>query len=166
MFAGVRRDISFWKKGAIMQSRTEEGPHNLPGTPAEGYRVVADIVATNTLQFNPTDNAMDVAIDIVSSHDGGGPVVGSENEFLGFINEGDVIRALEGGVDLQRSTAQDIMNSAFVAVTDDTALTSVAHMFEMGLRVLPVVKDGKVTRSVTRHDYLRARLGVGPGIEE
>lgn len=149
-----------------MQSRTEEGPNNLPGTPAEGYRVVADIVATNTLQFNPTDNAMDVAIDIISSHSGGGPVVGSENEFLGFISEGDLIRALEGGIDLQRATAQDIMNSAFVAVTEDTELTSVARMFEMGLRILPVVKDGKVTHSVTRHDYLRARLGIGPGIEE
>jgi len=149
-----------------MTSRIEEGPKNLPGTPAEGYRVVADIVATNMLQFNPTDNAMDVAIDIVSSHSGGGPVAGAQNEFLGFINEGDVIRALEGGVDLQRATAQDIMNTTFIGVTDDTTLASVARMFEMGFRILPVVKDGKVTRSVTRHDYLRARLGIGPGIEE
>ena len=97
-----------------MQNGTEEGASNLPGTPAEGYRVVADIVSTNMLQFNPTDNAMDVAIEIVSSHSGGGPVVGSENEFLGFISDGDVIRALERGVDLQGATAQEIMNSAFI----------------------------------------------------
>lgn len=148
-----------------MQIRTEGGA-NLPGTPADGYRVVADIVATNMLQFNPADNAMDVAIDIVASHSGGGPVVGSQNEFLGFINEGDVIRALEGGLDLQGATAKDIMNTAFIGVTDDTTLTSVARMFEMGFRILPVVKDGIVTRSVTRHDYLRARLGIGPGIDE
>ena len=148
-----------------MQIRTDERT-NLPGTPAAGYRVVADIVATNMLQFAATDNAMDVAIDIVASHSGGGPVVGTQNEFLGFIDEGDVIRALEGGVDLQRSTAQDIMNTAFIGVTDDTQLSSVARMFGMGFRILPVVKDGKVTRSVTRHDYLRARLGIGPGIDE
>jgi CBS domain-containing protein len=148
-----------------MQIRTDERT-NLPGTPAEGYRVVADIVATNMLQFAATDNAMDVAIDIVASHSGGGPVVGTQNEFLGFINEGDVIRALEGGIDLQRSTAQDIMNTAFIGVTDETKLSSVARMFEMGFRILPVVKDGKVTKSVTRHDYLRARLGIGPGIDE
>ncbi|MEP6957147.1 MAG: hypothetical protein ABI980_00325 [Nitrospirota bacterium] len=86
-----------------MQIRTDERT-NLPGTPAEGYRVVADIVATNMLQFAATDNAMDVAIDIVASHSGGGPVVGTQNEFLGFINEGDVIRALEGG---NRLTAFD-----------------------------------------------------------
>ena len=148
-----------------MQIRTDERT-NLPGTPAGGYRVVADIVATNMLQFAATDNAMDVAIDIVASHSGGGPVVGTQHEFLGFINEGDIIRALEGGIDLQHSTTQDIMNTAFIGVTDDTKLSSVARMFEMGFRILPVVKDGKVTRSVTRHDYLRARLGIGPGIDE
>ena len=128
--------------------------------------MVADIVATNMLQFNPTDNAMDVAIEMVTSHSDGGPVVGSENEFLGFISEGDVIRALEGGVNLQGATAQDIMNSTFIGVTEDATLSPVARMFEMGFSILPVVKNGKVPRSVTRHDYLRARLGIGPGIDE
>jgi hypothetical protein len=39
-------------------------------------------------------------------------------------------------------------------------------MFEMGFRILPVIQDGKVTRSITRHDLLRARLGLGPSIDE
>jgi hypothetical protein len=30
---------------------------------------------------------------------------------------------------------------------------------------LPVEKDGKVAYSVTRHDLLRARIGIGPDIE-
>lgn len=149
-----------------MEIRTNERSKNLPGTPAGGYRLVGDIVATNMLRFSPTDNAMDVAIEILSSHSGGGPVAGLENEFLGFIDEGDVIRALERGVDLQRVAAEDIMNTVFIGVTEDAPLTSVARMFEMGFRILPVVKDGKVTRSVTRHDFLRARLGIGPGIDE
>lgn len=150
----------------MMHIRTESQSQNLPGTPAGGYRVVGEIVATNMLRFSPGDNAMDVAIEILSSHSGGGPVAGLENEFLGFVDEGDIIRALERGVDLQRATAEDIMNTAFVGVTEDSTLTSVARMFEMGFRILPVVKDGKVTRSVTRHDFLRARLGIGPGIDE
>ena len=37
---------------------------------------------------------------------------------------------------------------------------------EMGFQILPVVQDGKVTRSITRHDLLRAVLGIGPTIEE
>ena len=145
---------------------TDERSINLPGTPVGGYRVVGDIVATNMLRFTPTDNAMDVAIEIVSSHSGGGPVAGADNEFLGFIDEGDVIRALERGIDLQRVTAHDIMNTAFIGVTDEATLASVARMFEMGFRIIPVVKDGKVMRSITRHDFLRARLGIGPGIDE
>lgn len=139
---------------------------DVPGTPAGGYHRVADIVATNSLQFKPEDNALDVAIEIVSTHAGGGPVVGTSAEFLGFVNEGDIIRALERGMDLKQSTARDIMNTSFIGVTEDTPLTSVADMFQMGFRILPVVQEGKVVRSITRHDLLRAKLGIGPSIEE
>ena len=44
---------------------------NAPGTPAGGYKLVSDIVATNSRQFKPTESAMDVAIDMVSSGAGG-----------------------------------------------------------------------------------------------
>ncbi len=44
---------------------------NVPGTPAGGYRFVSDIMATNSRQFKPTESAMDVAIDMVSSGAGG-----------------------------------------------------------------------------------------------
>ena len=66
----------------------------------------------------------------------------------------------------QVAQARDIMNSAFVAVKDDTSLTSVARLFEMGFQILPVVQNGKVTRSITRHDLLRAQLGLGPSVDE
>ncbi|WP_447601530.1 CBS domain-containing protein [Nitrospira sp. Nam80] len=139
---------------------------NAPGTPAGGYRMVSDILATNSRQFKPTESAMDVAIDMVSSGAGGGPVVGDEFEFLGFINEGDVIRAIDSGIDLNKASARDIMNTAFVGVKEDTSLACVSRMFEMGFQILPVIQDGKVTRSITRHDLLRARLGLGPSVDE
>ena len=139
---------------------------NVDGVPSGGYRVVADIVATSSRQFKPADSAMDVAIDMVSSGTGGAPVVGDDYEFLGFINEGDLIRAMDAGVDLKNARASDIMNTAFIGVREDTSLSSVARMFEMGFQILPVVQDGKVTRSITRHDLLRARLGLGPSVDE
>jgi predicted transcriptional regulator len=139
---------------------------NVEGNPAEGYRVVGDIVGTTTRQFKPEDSAMDVAIELVSGHMAGAPVVGRDYEFLGFINEGDVIRAIDRGTDLRQAQAQDIMNSAFVAVKEDTSLSCVARLFEMGFQILPVVQDGKVTRSITRHDLLRAQLGLGPSVDE
>ena len=38
------------------------------GNPAEGYHVVGDIVGTAIRQFKPEDSAMDVAIEMVTSH--------------------------------------------------------------------------------------------------
>ncbi|MCC2641929.1 MAG: uncharacterized protein K0S45_2342 [Nitrospira sp.] len=139
---------------------------DVAGTPAEGYRIVGDIVGTKIRQFKPEDSAMDVAIEMVTNHLGGAPVVGQDYEFLGFINEGDVIRAIDKGMDLKQARAQDIMNSAFVGVKEDTTLSCVARMFEMGFQILPVVQDGKVVRSITRHDLLRAQLGLGPTVDE
>jgi CBS domain-containing protein len=139
---------------------------NVSGVPAGGYRLVSDIVATNSRQVKPDESALDVAIEMVSSHAGGAPVVGADYEFLGFINEGDLIRAIDAGVDLKKAKAADIMNTAFIGVQENTSLSSVARMFEMGFQILPVVQDGKVTRSITRHDLLRAQLGLGPTIEE
>lgn len=57
---------------------------------------------------------MDVAIETRSSQSGGGSDAGLENEFLGFIDEGEVIRALERRGNLQRVTAEDIMNTALL----------------------------------------------------
>ena len=139
---------------------------DVAGNPAEGYHVVGDIVGTTIRPFKPGDSAMDVAIEMVTSHVGGAPVVGEDYEFLGFINEGDIIRAIDKGLDLKQARARDIMNSAFVGVKEDTTLSCVARMFEMGFQILPVVQDGKVVRSITRHDLLRAQLGLGPSVDE
>ena len=57
------------------------------GTPA--VPKVSDIVSTHDLRFRETDNAMELAIELVSSHLPGAPVVGKEDEYVGFINEGD-----------------------------------------------------------------------------
>jgi len=103
---------------------------------------------------------------MVTSHVGGAPVVGKDYEFLEFINEGDVLRAIDRGMDLKQVRAQDITNSAFVGVKEDTTLSCVARMFEMGFQILPVVQDGKVVRSITRHGLLRAQLGLGPSVNE
>jgi predicted transcriptional regulator len=73
---------------------------------------------------------------------------------------------MEAGIDLKKATTSDIMNTAFIGVKEDTTLSCVSRMFEMGFQILPVIQDGKVTRSITRHDLLRARLGLGPSIDE
>ena len=53
-----------------------------------------------------------------------------------------------------------------IAVTDDTSIDeAVKIMEEKRLLNLPVKVNGKVAYSVTRHDLLRAWIGLGVGIE-
>jgi predicted transcriptional regulator len=140
---------------------------SLPGVPKEGLKTVGQIVGTNELQFQAGDNGLAIATTLVASHLTGAPVVDSNGGFTGFISEIDVLLAIECGKDLDKLTAEDIMNKSAIAVDESTTiLEAIRIMAELPILNLPVEKDGKVAYSVTRHDLLRARIGLGPDIEE
>jgi predicted transcriptional regulator len=138
----------------------------VPGTPAGGLRTVGQIRATNDLIFRTGQNGMSVALELLSTHTPGAPVVDDRDEFVGFISEFDVLRVLEAGKDLSELKADDIMTHGRIALTADTTIEqAVKTMKAQRLLNLPVKKNGKVTYSVTRHDLLRAWIGLGVGIE-
>jgi predicted transcriptional regulator len=138
----------------------------VPGTPAGGLRTVGQITATNNLIFRTGQNGMSVALELLSTHTPGAPVVDDRDEFVGFISEFDVLATLEAGKDLSEVKAEDIMAHDRIAVTADTTIEqAVKTMEDKRLLNLPVKKNGKVTYSVTRHDLLRAWIGLGVGIE-
>ena len=94
-------------------------------------------------------------------------MVDARHEFIGFISEFDVLRALEAGKDLSQLTAEDIMIRERISVTADTTIEEAVRTMENGhLHNLPVKKDGRVAYSVTRHDLLRAWIGIGTAGEE
>lgn len=134
----------------------------LPGVPAGGLRRVGQIRGTNDLILHAGQDGMAVALELLSTHTPGAPVVDDHNEFIGFISEVDVLRALESGKDLSRLIAEDIMVRDRIAVTSETTIeTAVKMMEEKRLLNLPVTQNGKVAYSVTRHDLLRAWIGLG-----
>lgn len=80
-------------------------------------------------------------------------------------NEFDVMRALDAGMDLNKARAKDIMRKDSLTVTDATPIAKAAKMMEEHHVVsLPVEKNGKVAYSLTRHDLLRAQVGLGVGM--
>jgi CBS domain-containing protein len=134
----------------------------LPGVPAGGLRRVGQIRGTNDLIFHAGQDGMAVALELLSTHTPGAPVVDEHNEFIGFISEVDVLRALEAGKDLSRLIAEDIMVRDRIAVTSETTIeVAVKIMEEKRLLNLPVTQNGRVAYSVTRHDLLRAWIGLG-----
>lgn len=138
-----------------------------PGVPVGGFKKVGQIRATNSLIFRRDQNAMGIAVELLTTHTPGAPVVDERGEFVGFISEFDILRALEAGKDLNRLTAEDVMAKERIAVTDETSIDeAVKLMEEKRLLNLPVKRNGKVAYSITRHDLLRAWIGLGVSIED
>ncbi len=138
-----------------------------PGVPVGGFKTVGQIRATNQLVFRRDQNAMGIAVELLTTHTPGAPVVDEGGDFVGFISEFDILRALEAAKDLNRLTAEDVMAKDRIAVTDETSLDeAVKLMEEKRLLSLPVKRNGKVSHSITRHDLLRAWIGLGVSIED
>ena len=135
------------------------------GIPAGGLNTVGQIHVTNLLQFHAKRNGSDIAADLLSTHIAGAPVVDDQRRYLGFINEFDVIRALDAGKDLSNLVAEDIMRKDRLTVTISTSIMdAAAKMEEYHVLNLPVIdQNGVVVHSISRHDILRARIGFGVG---
>lgn len=138
-----------------------------PGVPVGGFKTVGQVRATNSHIFRRDQNAMGIAVELLTTHTPGAPIVNEGGDFVGFISEFDILRALEAGKDLNRLTAEDVMAKDRIAVTDETSIdAAVKLMEEKRLLSLPVRKNGKVAYSITRHDLLRAWIGLGVSIED
>ena len=138
---------------------------NKPGVPVDGLNTVGQIDATNPLVFHVGQNGMETAVALLSTHAAGAPVVDPDGRYLGFINEFDLIRALASGKELNDLIAEDLMRVGPVPVHSSTSIADAARrMEEQCVLNLPVERDGRVAYSVTRHDLLRAWIGLGVGM--
>lgn len=137
-----------------------------PGVPAEGFKTVGQVHATNDLVFHRNHNAMGVAVELLATHTPGAPVLDEQGEFIGFVSEFDILRALAAKKDLNQLTAGDVMAKEHIWVTNETSIDEAVKLMEdRRLLNLPVKTNGKVMRSITRHDLLRAWIGLGMDIE-
>ena len=138
---------------------------SIDGVPAGGLKTVGQIVATNTLTFRTGQNGMAIAVELLSTHTAGAPVVDDQGRYMGFINEFDVMKALGAGKELNNLMAEDLMRLGPIAVHEGTTIADAAkRMEEQCVLNLPVERDGAVAYSVSRHDLLRAWIGLGLGM--
>ena len=136
------------------------------GIPGGGFKTVGQIVPTNAVKFHEKQNGLAVAVELLSTHTSGGAVVDGQNHFVGFVSEFDVLRALEGGKDLNKLTADEIMVKERISITDSTSIKDAVKIMEdKRLLNLPVERNGEVAYTITRHDLLRACVGLGVGNE-
>lgn len=137
----------------------------MEGVPVGGLKTVGQIDATNPLVFYAGQNGMEIAVALLSTHTAGAPVVDANGKYLGFINEFDVVKVLDEGQDLNKLVAEQIMRKDRLVITSSTKISDAAKIMEQHrVLSLPVERDGVVRHSVTRHDLLRARIGLGVGM--
>ena len=110
---------------------------------------------------------MAITIEMLSAHVSGAPVVDHDGTYVGFISEVDILKALAAGQDLTALTAEQLMVHNPIAVHRSTPIAeAIKIMADKHLLNLPVEEDGTVTYSVTRHDLLRASIGLAVAIED
>jgi predicted transcriptional regulator len=109
---------------------------------------------------------MGIAVELLSTHTPGAPVVDDKNKVIGFISEFDVLRALAAGKDLNKLAAADVMAKDRIVIKDTTTIEeAVRVMEEKRLLNLSVERNGELAYTITRHDLLRAWIGLGLGME-
>ncbi|HQY58521.1 MAG: CBS domain-containing protein [Nitrospira sp.] len=137
-----------------------------PGVPVGGFKAVGQIVGTNTMRVRRNQNALGVAVDLLTTHTPGAPVVDDAGQYVGFISEFDLLKALQSGKDLNQLTVEAVMVTNRITVTAETSIDDAVQLMEdKRLLNLPVEKDGIIQYTLTRHDLLRAWVGLGLDIE-
>ena len=108
-----------------------------------------------------THSAFDVAMELLQSRYTGMPVLNREGRVVGTISEQDLIRALQGPRPIQEIKVSEIMTRSPIMIDEETTMEKAGKIMEDAhIPRLPVVREGKLVGTVTRHDLLRAWLGM------
>ncbi len=110
------------------------------------------------------DSAFDIAAELLDNGHAAIQVVSREGRVVGMVSEQDLLRALPGPRRLEEIKAKEIMTRPSILLEEETPLADVSKIFEDShLRQLPVVREGILIGTITRHDLLRTWLDWGMG---
>jgi CBS domain-containing protein len=147
-----------------------------------------DIMTSTVVTVTPDARVDGVARLLLKHHISGVPVVGAEDEVLGIVSEGDLMRRVETGTERRRSwwlsliagsedlardyvkahgqRAADVMSREVVTVTEDTPVDTIARLLEeRRIKRVPVVRGGRLVGIVSRADLLRGLATRGSQAE-
>jgi CBS domain-containing protein len=132
---------------------------------------VQEIMTRDVVTIGPEADLRDVARILVESGISGLPVCGARRELLGVISEGDIVLK-EGGLvqgrrfrrvgeerekKVEATTVREAMTSPVVTISPHAPVAEAARtMAELGIKRLPVVRNGALVGIVSRTDLVRA----------
>ncbi len=125
------------------------------------YQTVGEIKKGNTLFAKEGNSVFDIASQLLDTHESGMPVISEDDRVVGFISEQDVLMALRGARRLEDIAVREIMNPIVVVAEEDATLEEASRAMEdLHIHRLPVVRGERLIGTITRHDLIRAWLGI------
>jgi arabinose-5-phosphate isomerase len=106
-----------------------------------------------------TSTLKEVIVEITKKRLGLTAVINENNELTGVITDGDLRRMLEKGVDLEKTTAKDIMSASPKTVAQDAlAVQALDIMRKHNITQLLVAEDKNYVGVIHLHDLIREGL--------
>jgi CBS domain-containing protein len=125
------------------------------------FKTVGEIKITNKLSCEENVPAYTVALELLETNFQGLAVLNRSGRVVGKLTEIDLLNALRSGRDLKTITAGEIMAPIPPVVGPETLIEEAIEIMDLNRLVrLPVIDKGRFIGSVTRHDLLRAWLGM------
>ena len=123
---------------------------------------VADVMRTNdempavTLDVKLTDGLM----EMTQKGLGMTAIVDAENRIVGIFTDGDLRRALDAGVDVHKTTMDEIMHTDCTTVTTDVLAAEAVHLMEENkiTALLVTDDDNRLVGALNIHDLFRAGI--------
>ncbi|MCP1913866.1 CBS domain-containing protein [Bradyrhizobium elkanii] len=147
------------------------------------------IMARHLITVGTETSIIEAAKLMMDHHVSGLPVVGSAGRLVGILSESDLLRRSEIGTQRRRSRwlqfllgpgyaaadfvhergrkVGEIMSCDPVTVTEEAPLPDLVDLMEkMGVKRLPVMREGRLVGLVTRADLLRAVASIAHQIQD
>ena len=87
-------------------------------------------------------------------------IVDADEKILGIFTDGDLRRALDAGVDVRRTTMQEIMHTRCKTITADVLAVEAVHLMEENkiTSLLVTGEDSRLVGALNVHDLFRAGI--------
>jgi predicted transcriptional regulator len=119
----------------------------------------SDVMTRPVISATTKASARDIALQLLSGLYSGMPVTDDQGHVVGVVTELDLLKAAEQGNDLLKTTAEQIMSKAVIAVDVETPVSELIKImtFKNVVRV-PITQKGKLVGVVARCDVLRSLI--------
>lgn len=119
----------------------------------------SDVMVRPVVSARRTASARDIAMQLLTGLYSGMPVTDEQGMVIGVVTELDLLKAVEEGRELVKTTAEELMSTEVVTADVDTPISDIMKiMTERNVIRLPITNKDKLVGVVARCDVLKTLI--------